>query len=104
MNDVFEAIFGMLGLLIAFVEYDDYFSAKYPADEVLAHLADLECVKNGFIATPTDYTCRYQESSLGTILRCMVSALTALMGIIPSINFEYSYFCLPPLSSNIYPD
>jgi hypothetical protein len=32
LNDVFEAVFGMVGLLLAFIEYDNYFHEVLPEE------------------------------------------------------------------------
>ena len=53
INDSFEAAFGIIGIIIASQEYDDFFS--------------------------NDGKKRYEETPKGTALRCLVSIMTVLM-------------------------
>ena len=78
INNVFQAICGILGLIIAFGEYDDFSTQNLPPDKYM-YFFNI-CMEQR-VLNFSPYKCRYEESSKGTILRVMNSAVTFILGI-----------------------
>lgn len=47
VNDVFEAVLGFLGFILAFIEYEDYFRYFYPPDLIEQAKFEEKCLKYG---------------------------------------------------------